>query len=57
MEQPEYSMLKRERFEKEYLPIYDNFGLGTSIWSPLSGGLLSGKVFFVAVTVFIYIDM
>lgn len=43
MEQPQYNMLHRERFEKEYKPLYKNFGLGTTIWSPLSSGLLTGK--------------
>ena len=43
MEQPQYNMLHRERFEVEYEPIYKNFGLGTTIWSPLASGLLSGK--------------
>jgi voltage-dependent potassium channel beta subunit len=43
MEQPQYSMLHRERVEKEYLPLYDGAGLGTTIWSPLAGGLLTGK--------------
>ena len=43
MEQPQYNMLHRERFENDYLPLYKNFGLGTTIWSPLMSGLLSGK--------------
>jgi aryl-alcohol dehydrogenase-like predicted oxidoreductase len=43
MEQPQYHMLHRDRFEKEYLPLYDRIGLGTTIWSPLAGGLLTGK--------------
>src|SRR6266571_1897906 len=43
MEQPQYNMLHRERVEKEYLPLYREIGLGTTIWSPLSSGLLSGK--------------
>jgi len=43
MEQPEYNLLHRERFEKEYKPLYKNFGLGTTIWSPLASGLLTGK--------------
>ena len=43
MEQPQYNMLHRERVEKEYLPLYRDVGLGTTIWSPLSSGLLSGK--------------
>ena len=43
MEQPEYNMLHRERVEKEYLPLYRDVGLGTTTWSPLASGLLSGK--------------
>ena len=43
MEQPQYNMLHRERVEKEYLPLYREIGLGTTIWSPLSSGLLTGK--------------
>lgn len=43
MEQPQYNMLVRERFEKEYAPLYKEHGLGTTIWSPLASGLLSGK--------------
>jgi voltage-dependent potassium channel beta subunit len=43
MEQPQYNMFTRERVEKEYAPLYREFGLGTTIWSPLAGGLLSGK--------------
>jgi voltage-dependent potassium channel beta subunit len=43
MEQPEYNMLHRERVEKEYLPLYREIGLGTTTWSPLASGLLSGK--------------
>jgi voltage-dependent potassium channel beta subunit len=43
MEQPQYNMLTRERFEKEYNPLYENFGMGTTIWSPLASGLLTGK--------------
>jgi voltage-dependent potassium channel beta subunit len=43
MEQPQYNMLHRERVEKEYAPAYKEFGLGTTIWSPLAGGLLTGK--------------
>ena len=43
MEQPQYSMLHRERVEIEYAPLYERFGLGTTIWSPLASGLLSGK--------------
>jgi aryl-alcohol dehydrogenase-like predicted oxidoreductase len=36
-------MLHRTRFEKEYEPLYKQFHYGTTIWSPLAGGLLSGK--------------
>ncbi len=43
MEQPEYNMFFRERFEVEYAPLYSDFGLGTTIWSPLSSGVLTGK--------------
>jgi voltage-dependent potassium channel beta subunit len=43
MEQPQYNMLVRERFEKEYAPLYKEIGYGTTIWSPLASGLLSGK--------------
>jgi voltage-dependent potassium channel beta subunit len=43
MEQPEYSMLHREKVEKEFLPLYEIVGLGTTIWSPLKSGLLTGK--------------
>jgi len=43
MEQPQYHMFHRERFEKEYAPLYESLGLGTTIWSPLAGGLLTGK--------------
>lgn len=43
MEQPQYNMFHRERFEAEYQLLYDRIGLGTTIWSPLSSGLLTGK--------------
>jgi voltage-dependent potassium channel beta subunit len=43
MEQPQYNMFHRERVEKEYAPLYRSFGLGTTVWSPLAGGLLTGK--------------
>lgn len=43
MEQPQYHMFHRERFEKEYAPLYRDLGYGTTIWSPLASGLLSGK--------------
>lgn len=43
MEQPQYNMLHRDRVEKEYASLYKDLGLGTTIWSPLAGGLLTGK--------------
>lgn len=43
MEQPQYNMFHRERFENEYRKLYDTIGLGTTIWSPLASGLLTGK--------------
>jgi voltage-dependent potassium channel beta subunit len=43
MEQPQYNMMHRERVEKEYARLYAEIGLGTTIWSPLSSGLLTGK--------------
>jgi aryl-alcohol dehydrogenase-like predicted oxidoreductase len=43
MEQPQYHMFHRERVEKEYAPLYEELGLGTTIWSPLASGLLTGK--------------
>jgi len=43
MEQPQYNMFHRDRVEKEYGPLYREIGLGTTIWSPLASGLLSGK--------------
>jgi voltage-dependent potassium channel beta subunit len=43
MEQPEYSLFHRKRFEVEYAPLFERFGLGSTIWSPLAGGLLTGK--------------
>lgn len=43
MEQPQYNMLHREKVETEFAPLYDEIGLGTTIWSPLASGLLTGK--------------
>jgi voltage-dependent potassium channel beta subunit len=43
MEQPQYNMFTRERFEEEYAPLYRDLGYGTTIWSPLASGLLTGK--------------
>ena len=43
MEQPQYNLFHRERVEVEYNKLYREIGLGTTIWSPLASGLLSGK--------------
>ncbi|MFP5225223.1 MAG: potassium channel beta subunit family protein [Actinomycetota bacterium] len=43
VEQPQYNLLWRDRVEKEYKPLYEEHGMGTTIWSPLSSGLLTGK--------------
>ena len=43
VEQPQYNMFTRRRVEQEYARLYDDIGLGTTIWSPLGSGLLTGK--------------
>jgi voltage-dependent potassium channel beta subunit len=43
MEQPQYNMFVRDRVENEYLPLYEKLGYGTTVWSPLASGVLSGK--------------
>ncbi len=43
VEQPQYNLLHRDRVEKEYVRLYEDIGLGTTIWSPLASGLLTGK--------------
>lgn len=43
MEQPEYSLVCRHRVEVEYAELYERYGLGTTIWSPLASGVLTGK--------------
>jgi len=43
MEQPEYNLFHRYRVEKEYARLYHDIGLGTTTWSPLASGLLTGK--------------
>lgn len=43
MEQPQYHLFHRERVEQEYARLYENIGLGTTTWSPLASGLLTGK--------------
>ena len=42
-EQPQYNLLARQRVEREYARLYDEIGLGLTIWSPLASGLLTGK--------------
>ncbi len=43
MEQPQYNMFERQKMEADYLHLFKNHGLGTTIWSPMASGLLSGK--------------
>lgn len=43
MEQPEYNMFNRSKIEMDYLPLFKKYGLGTTTWSPLASGLLTGK--------------
>lgn len=43
MEQPQYNLFERNKIENEYLMVYKSVGLGTTIWSPLASGLLTGK--------------
>ena len=43
MEQPQYNMFARERFEKEYARLFNDYRYGSTIWSPLASGLLTGK--------------
>ncbi len=43
MEQPQYNMFEREKVEHSFAPLYERIGLGTTIWSPLASGLLTGK--------------
>lgn len=45
MEQPQYNLFCRERVEVEYARLYAEMGLGTTIWSPLASGILTGKYF------------
>ena len=42
-EQPQYNLFHRERVEQEYARLYTDLGIGTTIWSPLASGLLTGK--------------
>jgi len=43
MEQPQYNLFERTKLEKDYALLFKEYGLGTTIWSPLASGLLSGK--------------
>ena len=43
MEQPQYNLFVREKVERDYARLYDSLGLGTTIWSPLASGILTGK--------------
>ena len=43
MEQPEYNLFHRDKIENEFLQLFKTVGLGTTIWSPLASGLLTGK--------------
>tara|TARA_Y100001960_G_C14371660_1_gene679413 strand:- start:104 stop:742 length:639 start_codon:yes stop_codon:yes gene_type:complete len=43
MEQPEYNIFNRSKMESEYIDLFGNRGLGTTIWSPLASGILTGK--------------
>lgn len=43
MEQPKYNMFFRCHIEKDYLPLFEKYGMGTTTWSPLASGILSGK--------------
>ncbi len=43
MEQPQYNLYERHKVEVEFAPLYEKPGLGTTIWSPLASGLLTGK--------------
>lgn len=43
VEQPQYNMFERFKMEQDYLPVFNNVGLGTTIWSPLAAGFLTGK--------------
>ena len=43
VEQPEYNLFNRMKMEVDYAPIFNNVGMGTTIWSPLASGILTGK--------------
>lgn len=43
MEQPQYNLLERQKVEHDFLHLFNNYGIGTTTWSPLASGILSGK--------------
>jgi voltage-dependent potassium channel beta subunit len=43
MEQPQYNFFERDKVERDYAPVYNLAGIGTTIWSPLASGVLTGK--------------
>eukprot|EP01134_Creolimax_fragrantissima_P001770 CFRG1770T1 len=43
MDQAQYNLFEREKVEKDYLPLYEDYGYGLTIWSPLASGILTGK--------------
>jgi aryl-alcohol dehydrogenase-like predicted oxidoreductase len=43
VEQPQYNLFERGKMERDYLPVFRNYGMGTTIWSPLASGILTGK--------------
>lgn len=43
VEQPQYNLIHRQKMEKDYLPVFEKYGMGTTTWSPLQSGILTGK--------------
>ena len=43
VEQPQYNLFERTKMEQDYLPVFQHVGMGTTIWSPLAAGFLTGK--------------
>lgn len=43
VEQPEYNLFHRQKVEKDFAPLYEKYGLGTTVWSPTASGVLTGK--------------
>jgi len=42
-DQCQYNMLERQKVEKDYIALFDDYGYGSTIWSPLASGILTGK--------------